>query len=444
MAFDVFDDDDGVVDHQAGGQRDAEQRQRVDGEAKQLDESKRADERDRYGDCRDDGGAPVFEEDEDDQDNQEDGRAQGRDYIADGFADRVGGIESDLILHAGRKALGKAVELSEAAAVHVEGVGGGELRDTEANRFVPAVVQVGAVVFGAELGVTDIPQADESAIGIALQDDVIELTGFRKTADGADADLELLAGKRGLRTDLSGGDFNVLFLERADHIVGGKGAAGHAHGIEPQTHGVFAFAEDHDVGHAGYALQTVADVDIEVIAHEERGVATVGREDGSAEDEILRALGDGDSDLLHRAGEPSGSSVDAVLDINSGEVGIAVEVERGGDRADPVVVAGGGDVLHAFGAVDLLLQGRGNGGLDGLGAGSGIDSSDTDLRRREVRKLCDGKCRDTDGASENNEQGADGGEYRTMNKKVDHKCSLSRRTSGDRVIGPSGDRKFSR
>ena len=139
--------------------------------------------------------------------------------------------------------------------------------------------------------------------------------------------------------------------------------------------------------------------------------------------------------MLDRSGETSGSSVDAVLDVDGGEVGIAVEIESGGDLADAVVVAGGGDVLHAFSAVDLLLERRGNGGLDGLGAGPGIDGGDSDLRRREIRKLCDGQRRDADGARKNNEQGADGGEYGAMNKKVDHKCSLWRKTSGDRAIG---------
>src|SRR5271157_199345 len=169
MALDVFDDDDGIVDHQAGGERDAEQRQSVDGEAQQLDESERTDERDGDRDRRNDGGAPIFEENEDDQDDQEDGRAEGRDYVADRFADRVGGVEGDLILHAGRKALGQALEFGEAAAAHVEGVGGGELGDADANGFAPVVVEIGAVVFGAELSVTDVAQADESAIRIALQ-----------------------------------------------------------------------------------------------------------------------------------------------------------------------------------------------------------------------------------------------------------------------------------
>ena len=99
-----------------------------------------------------------------------------------------------------------------AAAAHVEGVGRGELGDAEADGFVPVVIQIGAVIFGAELGVANVPQADERAIGIALQDDVVELSGFGKTADGADADLKLLAGKRRRGADLSGGDFNVLLL----------------------------------------------------------------------------------------------------------------------------------------------------------------------------------------------------------------------------------------
>src|SRR5208282_2639968 len=141
------------------------------------------------------------------------------------------------------------------------------------------------------------------------------------TADGADADLELLAGDRGLGTDLPGGDFDILFLKSADHIVGGESTAGHANGIEPQAHGKLAFAEDDDVGHAGNTLQAVADVDIEVIAHEECRQATVGREDARAEDEILRGLGDDNSDLLDRVGKTSLCGVDAVLDVDGSEVG---------------------------------------------------------------------------------------------------------------------------
>src|SRR5258708_33120197 len=171
MALDVFDNYDGVVDYQAGGERNAEQRQRIDGEAEQLDEREGADERDRNRDRGDDGGTPVFEENEDYQNDKEDGRAERRDYVADGFTDRVGDIEGNLILHAGRKALGKALEFGEALAMYVEGVGGGKLSNAEANRIAPVVSQIGAVDFGAELGAANVLQTNERAIGIAFEDD---------------------------------------------------------------------------------------------------------------------------------------------------------------------------------------------------------------------------------------------------------------------------------
>ena len=417
VALDVFNDDDHVVDDQPRRQSDAEERQRVDGEAKQLDESKGADERNWSGDEVNDRRPPVAEENEDHQDDQQDRRTNRNNYVADGFADGIGGVEGDFILHAGRKTFGEAIEFGDATLMNIKRVGGGELGDGDADCFAAVVIEVGAVVFGAEFGVAYIFELDERAVGIAFEDDVIELRGLGETSDGADADLELLAGHGGLGADLSGGDFDVLFLEGVDDVVGGEGAAGHAHGIKPEAHGIFALAEDEDVGNAGHALERVADIDVEIVTDEERGVAVVGREDGAAEDEVLRGLGDGDADLLDGGGEPSGGGVDAVFDIDGGEVGIAVEIEGRRDGADAVVGAGGGDVLHPLGAVDLLFEGRGDGGFDGLGTGSGIDGRDANLRRRKIGELCDGERGNAHRARQNNQQRANGREHRTMNKK---------------------------
>jgi hypothetical protein len=71
VALDVFNHDNHVVDDQPGRQRDAEKRERVDGEAEQLDESERADERNWSGDEVNDRGSPVAEENEDHQDDQQ-------------------------------------------------------------------------------------------------------------------------------------------------------------------------------------------------------------------------------------------------------------------------------------------------------------------------------------------------------------------------------------
>ena len=101
----------------------------------------------------------------------------------------------------GGKRLAEAIEFGDAPAVNIESVGGGELGDGDADRVAAVVVEVGAVIFGAEFGMADVFQANERAVGVALENDVVELRGFRKAADGANADLELLArdGRAGSR-----------------------------------------------------------------------------------------------------------------------------------------------------------------------------------------------------------------------------------------------------
>src|ERR1700688_1448257 len=268
---------------------------------------------------------------------------------------------------------------------------------------------------------TNVLQSDERTVAITLQNDVIKLRWLRQTPDHPDTNLEILAGHSGLRTDLSRGPFHVLLLKSRSHIIGSKRASGHAHGVEPEAHRVFALAKDEHVGHAGHALQIVANVNIEVIAHEERRIAIVGREHACAENEILRSLGDCNADLLHCIRKASECGIDAVLNVHSGEIGITAEVESGGNRADSIVSARGSNVLHALGAVYLLLQRRRYCRFHGLGASSGINGRDPHLRRCKIWKLGDGQRRYANRTGENNEQCADGGKHRAMNKKVDHK-----------------------
>src|SRR5580700_11346714 len=146
----------------------------------------------------DDGSPPVAKKNEDDQDDEQDRGAHRKNDIPDGFADGVGGIEGYLILHSGREVFGKAIEFGYALLVDVERVGGGELSDGDADGVASVVVEVGGVVFSAEFGVADIFEADQSAIGIALEDDLIELLGLGQTTNGSNADLEILARHGGL------------------------------------------------------------------------------------------------------------------------------------------------------------------------------------------------------------------------------------------------------
>ena len=202
---------------------------------------------------------------------------------------------------------------------------------------------------------------------------------------------------------LSRCNFDVLFLKGTHYIWSSQAAAGHADGIQPHAHGIFALSEDEDVGHAGHAFQSVFYVHIQVVAHEERIVAAVLRIDCRAEHEIIRSLGDADAGGLDGAGKTSLRGVDTVLDVHSGQVGIAVQIECGHDRTYAVVAAGGGEILHSLGTIDLLFQRGGDCGLHRLRAGADIGADDRYLRRCQAGKLRDGQGRNHHGAGQNDQ-----------------------------------------
>ena len=71
MLFNVFNDDNSVVDDQADGQDHGEQGQRIDGEIEDFERSKSADDRNGHGQDWDKRRPPFLQKDEDDEDDQE-------------------------------------------------------------------------------------------------------------------------------------------------------------------------------------------------------------------------------------------------------------------------------------------------------------------------------------------------------------------------------------
>ena len=100
-----LDHDDRIVDDDADGEHEAEQREHVDREAEHREEDERADERDRHGHQRDQRRAPVLQEDEDDDDDEHDRLEQRVDDLGDALGDRQRGVERDEVFHVAREAL---------------------------------------------------------------------------------------------------------------------------------------------------------------------------------------------------------------------------------------------------------------------------------------------------------------------------------------------------
>ena len=297
---------------------------------------------------------------------------------------------------------------------------------------MPVVDQIGAVVLRSQFCAAHILEPDQSSIGIRFENDVFKLRGLTQPPDGAHADLKLLSSFDWRLSYLPGGDFHILFLQGIDHVARGEAATCHAHWIQPQTHRIFAFAEDDDVGNSRHALQRVLHVDVQVVAHEQRGVAVVRRVHAGAENEIARRLGNRDAGGFDRVRETSLCRVHPVLNVDGGQVGIAVEFEGRGNRTGAVVAAVRGHVLHPLRAVDLLLQRNGDRGLDSLRTCPDIAATNVDLRRSEVGELRDRQSRNYDRARENDQQRADCSEYRAANEEVNEHGKTTMRRIGFR------------
>ncbi len=100
IALDVFHDDDGVVDHDADGKHKAEERQIVQRKTERREDREGADQRDRDGDDRNDGGAPGLQKQNHDEDHERDGFEDRRHDLVDRLRDEDRRIVDDVNISA--------------------------------------------------------------------------------------------------------------------------------------------------------------------------------------------------------------------------------------------------------------------------------------------------------------------------------------------------------
>src|SRR5258707_11266140 len=164
MALHVFNDDDGVVDHQTGRQRDAKQSKRVDGEAKHLGEDKSANQRDRNRDCGNHGAAPSLQEQKNHDNNNDDGFDQGLQHFLYGVAHSDGGVHGDLVFQSLREVLLQAQHLGDYVALYIERVGVRQLLYDHADYINAVEANLAAVDFRSHLSAAQVAQLVERTI----------------------------------------------------------------------------------------------------------------------------------------------------------------------------------------------------------------------------------------------------------------------------------------
>ncbi len=243
MAVDVLQHDDGVVDDEPDGEHERQQGQRVDGEAEDVHQRERADQRDRDGDERDQRGAERAQEQEDDEDDEDDGLADRLVNILDRLGDEHRLVVGDPHLHAVGQRGGDARQHLLDFLRHVERIGGGLLDHAKRDGRLAVEADDAALIQRAELGMADIGEPHEIAVGL-LDDEIVELLGRLEVRLGQHGELALQA------FDAARRHLDILAPERRLDVLRRQLVGGEPFGIEPDAHGIFAIAEHAHLGDA--------------------------------------------------------------------------------------------------------------------------------------------------------------------------------------------------
>ena len=248
VAVDVLHHDDGVVDDEADGEHERQQRQKVDRVAERQQREHDADQRQRNGDDGDEGRAQAAEEQEDDDDD-DDGRLDQRLlHLADRGVDELGRVVGDCRFEARRQL---RHDLGEGLA-HIgddgQRVGRRRRIDADEHRLEPVEHRGGIDVLGSEIDVGDVVEADER-IAARGDDEPAERSGVIERGGGVDRHLHEVAFY------LSGRRREVVGRERVVHLRRRHAERRHLVGIEPNPHREHLPAEDLRVGDAVDGLQ---------------------------------------------------------------------------------------------------------------------------------------------------------------------------------------------
>ena len=299
VGLDGFDNDDGVVHHEADREDHAEKGERVDREAQHREHGEGADERDRDGDERDERGAPALQEDEDDGDDEDHRLEERLDDFLDAVGDGERGVERDGVFEPRGEEF-RLLREEIAELFHcVHGVRARELVDGDDAGVLALEAAADVVNLAAEFHAGDILHADDRAVGVGADDDLLKFLDGGEAAGGGDGEGENLALRDGFAADLAG---------RVDLVLGGDGGddlgdrdveRGEAVRLHPDAHRVLARAEDAHAADALDAAEGLVEVDVGVIRQEGRiEFAARGGEDEDAERGGKRLL-DRDAVVAH-------------------------------------------------------------------------------------------------------------------------------------------------
>ena len=245
VAVDVLNHHDGVVDHEADGDRQRHQRQIVETEVEQVHRRARAEKGERHGDARDRRGPEVAQEQQNHQHDEADGEREREFHVRHRGTNGRGAVQDGFDLDGGRNPGGQLRKLRLDLVDRFDDIGTGLLEHRQDDSGLVVLIGRDRAIDLLGHRLANIAHPDRRTIAVG-EDDVVEVVGLGDLVVGGDREAELVGVDRAFGRVGGRSDQRVAgLLER--HAAGGKLGR-----IELDADRRGSVAEDRDLGDAGH------------------------------------------------------------------------------------------------------------------------------------------------------------------------------------------------
>src|SRR5438105_3359631 len=211
MAYDIFDHNNGVVDHETGSDRECHQREIVQRKSAKPHDAECGDHRKRQGYPGNDGCPHGAQEDQHDHDHERHGQDERELYVTQGCLDRGGGVVHDAHGRAGRKLPLQARDFALQTRHSLDHVGARLTLDVDDDRGIAVVPATDLVVFKGVDDFGNVLEQYRRAIAVGDHDIAIGARGCNLVVAGDRIGL-VRAVERTLGARHIGPDYNGAYV----------------------------------------------------------------------------------------------------------------------------------------------------------------------------------------------------------------------------------------
>ena len=337
-------------------------------------------------------------------------------HLVDGLADEQALVEAVGDVQPLGQAGADALHLRLHPLGHAERIGGGLPQYAQADADLAVDAVFAARVLGRDLHLRHVAQqhmrplrrAEADALR-ARDDKGAELLGPAHPRVGAHRQL----ARAGIQA--AAGQLHILAPDGVLHVLHGQAARGQRLAVQPDAHGEAPLALDDDLGHAIHDRQPVHEAAPGDVGDLHAAVAVGTQRD--PEDGPGVAIHLGHHRLVRRLGQPGQGAGHAVAHVVGRRVHVAVQLELD-HHLRALVAALRGDGLDALDARHRAFDQLGDLGVHHRRAGADIGGRHLHHRRVDLRQLADRHGEEARHAQHDQQQGNDGGEDRSLDRKV--------------------------